>query len=177
MKTCMTVFRNCCLSRISGNTSHINEKPWCCWTLIFLMPMYYSSESFTEYCYAARNLDLPDVYRLTHFGCTGHAEKDQLYSTTFIIVFFTEKRMCTWEVKCSSRAKTGYLIKPFIFVKLRQVLIYAEICNYKNEEKLAPCNLKSRSTTSNLSEAVSPSAPITWKSANQSSIATWWTAQ
>lgn len=56
-------------------------------------------------------LDLPDAYRFAHFGCIGRAEKDQLYSITFITVFFTEQYMCTLEVKCSSQAKMGYL-KP-----------------------------------------------------------------
>lgn len=58
-------------------------------------------------------------------------------------------------------------IKRFIFVKLRQMLIYAEICStatIKMKKSLAPRNPQSRSTTSNLSEAVSPSAPVTWKS-------------
>jgi len=120
-------------------------------------------------------LDLPDAYRLAHFGRTGHAEKDQLYSTAFVTVFFTEKCTCTGKVECSSQATIDYL-KPanenFIFVKLRQMLIYAVInFNCNNEEKLAPCNCKSRSTTSVLSEAVSPSAPIAWKSRNLSSSA------
>lgn len=35
-------------------------------------------------------LDLSDAYRLTHFGCLGHAEKNQLYSITSIIVFSPE---------------------------------------------------------------------------------------